>query len=944
MDSTAFRSPDFSSLVFDVQLSASALRRPWLAELAQAIAPKLQRLPAAPCQRAPWVLARSQSAPGAKRTDLAASAATGRRAIRVLLRAPASVSLETAAADIEHALCASGFAAQVLVGGLSVDAGLICTPQSPMPGLDLCLQLTTPWRLPCALSELNAPVLAHAMAERLSQWRGRCITPPDSTGVQLLWHFAQHLPGLHDVAGSQSAKGLHGKAAAVRGPYGQLQGALFLRGMTPSWLALLQAVQPLNLATTADTASLAWRGAFSLRWQQGPWLDSAVLNRRRLLVVAQQLVDHADTPPVLGAGGAVLGATQVADQLLEAARAGRYQPQPSEQLVIHNAGKQPRLVEKLAPTDVVWQQHLLQVLGPVCERVFHPVSYGFRPGLGRAAAVQAVRQALAQGYAQVFETDIANCFDSIEHPRLLARLDALLPASDTALRAALTAVLTQPCRMDGQVRARLSGLPQGAPLSPLLANLYLSALDEALARLPVRVVRYADDLVVLARSKADARQAQSLAVAVVTELGLKLSPEKTRLTHLQQGFTFLGETFDTAALEPVPHARPAQRKPLVVTWPYLQLGANGACVEARLGQQSLGQWPLRRLSMLVVLARCNVSSVLLERCAAHGVAVALAVQGGHKTLLLPPSQRQHLQQLHGHMTWHAALTQAARLGIAQALVDAKLANAATLVRQRAPRDPLLEALDETRRQLTRAGSVAALRGHEGQAARMMFQWLNSQILPALRPAFASRRRARGAPDRLNSLLNLAYHLLATRLAVLVRARGLNPYLGCLHDADDAYDTLVYDLMEPFRPLVDRLVLRLINRQEIRPQHFDGGADEQHRLKPAAAAAFAQAFEKALGERVGAHTWRDMVWAQVQATAAMVQGQGPLWVFQWQPREPAADMGGVEPAVWTLAADSKVAALPVADELLDTLEDPIFNTILAQAANDAPGQPQADKAA
>nr|WP_315468624.1 CRISPR-associated endonuclease Cas1 [uncultured Undibacterium sp.] len=143
----------------------------------------------------------------------------------------------------------------------------------------------------------------------------------------------------------------------------------------------------------------------------------------------------------------------------------------------------------------------------------------------------------------------------------------------------------------------------------------------------------------------------------------------------------------------------------------------------------------------------------------------------------------------------------------------------------------------------------------------------------------ARRRNRGGPDRLNALLNFLYFLLYVRISGLIRLLGLNPYLGWLHDTEEDYETLVYDMMEPFRPFVDRLCLRIINRRELRATHFDDTTG-QFRLVPAAARLVFESFEKAMGERVQGIPLRELLWHQLRTLRALASAKGSLWLFRW----------------------------------------------------------------
>lgn len=130
----------------------------------------------------------------------------------------------------------------------------------------------------------------------------------------------------------------------------------------------------------------------------------------------------------------------------------------------------------------------------------------------------------------------------------------------------------------------------------------------------------------------------------------------------------------------------------------------------------------------------------------------------------------------------------------------------------------------------------------------------------------------------------------------MRLLGLNPYCGWLHDASGPYESLVYDLMEPMRPFVDRLALRLINRQELRARHFDD-ATGQWRMESETARLVAERFEQALGERVQGVVLRELLWHQVRSVRELVLERGGLWLYRWEPRQmlPAPP----EPQVLTL---------------------------------------------
>ncbi len=185
--------------------------------------------------------------------------------------------------------------------------------------------------------------------------------------------------------------------------------------------------------------------------------------------------------------------------------------------------------------DRVAQRAAKNVLEPIWEAQFLSCSHGFRPERSVFTAVAHVLWHEARGRRWVVDADIAACFDTLEHTRLLDQVVRLGDGRVTDLVAAwLGASTPTPGR----------GVAQGAPLSPLLANVYLHPFDVAMIQAGYALVRYADDFVVLCQTRQEAQRGLDDAADVLAGLGLALSREKTRLVPFGPGFTFLGAQFD----------------------------------------------------------------------------------------------------------------------------------------------------------------------------------------------------------------------------------------------------------------------------------------------------------------------------------------------------------------------------------------------------------------
>lgn len=214
--------------------------------------------------------------------------------------------------------------------------------------------------------------------------------------------------------------------------------------------------------------------------------------------------------------------------------AGRYVPGPIRrvEIVRESGGTRPLAIPCVR--DRIVQTAVALTLGPLLEPVMSEASFGYRPGLGVGDAVARIVELRRDSRGWVLESDVARFFETIPHPPLLD----LIETRTNDLR--LTELVALWLAQSGEAGR---GLLQGSPLSPLLANLYLDEIDHLLDAPEARLVRYADDFVVLARRKAEAETARERAETLFAERGLALHPDKTRIACFEDGFWFLGHYF-----------------------------------------------------------------------------------------------------------------------------------------------------------------------------------------------------------------------------------------------------------------------------------------------------------------------------------------------------------------------------------------------------------------
>jgi len=281
----------------------------------------------------------------------------------------------------------------------------------------------------------------------------------------------------------------------------------------------------------------------------GKWfsLIDKVSRLRTLKIAWQKVAANKGSAGVDGQSVKRFGhrAAEYLQELSEALKSGSYRPQPVKRVEIPKGRGKTRPLGIPVVKDRIVQTALKMVMEPIFEKEFEESSFGFRPQRGCKDALREVDGLIKKGVTHVVDADLASYFDTIPHEALMASVQQRI--SDGQILELIGGYLKQDVISDLKRWTPVGGTPQGAVISPLLANLYLHPLDRLMREKGYHMIRYADDFVVMCPSAEAAQSALAEVRNWVEKNGLSLHPDKTHVGDCSvpgQGFEFLGYRFE----------------------------------------------------------------------------------------------------------------------------------------------------------------------------------------------------------------------------------------------------------------------------------------------------------------------------------------------------------------------------------------------------------------
>ncbi|MFW5803712.1 MAG: CRISPR-associated endonuclease Cas1 [bacterium] len=544
-------------------------------------------------------------------------------------------------------------------------------------------------------------------------------------------------------------------------------------------------------------------------------------------------------------------------------------------------GNKERRIEKPSPDDIIIQFYLHGLLQPYFDRCFEDESVAFRKGFSAKKVVKKIAQAIHEGYQYIVKSDIEDFFPSINISHLLHILSLYIPKNDVMLKRIIWKYINTGYELHGNLYQREKGIAQGAVLSPLLSNLYLDAFDEIIKSYDVRLIRFADDFIILTKTLQDAHAMLDIIDSSLQIADLHRKEEKTSLCHISEQFTFLGVTFTTEGPLYVSDTDyRVLQKPLYITEPYAFLKRNGDSLHVMKNKDVLGIYPLKRVCGIQIMAQSVFSTSLIQYCSNKSIPITITGSSGYFITTVTANNKNNFSLASLHFQKHQLLREHEILLFAKEFAKTKIINYQTLFKHRYVKydAEFHHKLKTFIADMDNALDIHVLRGLEGAATKLIYAKTNSLLN---NKAFILKKRDRMGDDPMNSMLNYCSYLLFMTINSTIRVNGLNPYLGFLHSSQNTYESLTADIQEIFRVFSGRIILRMVNLHIIKETDFVVAKNNRLYFSTEARKKCIIEYEKMLQTEIHGQSIKDHIFKQVYAFVLWAKENKMPHFFIWK---------------------------------------------------------------
>ncbi len=554
------------------------------------------------------------------------------------------------------------------------------------------------------------------------------------------------------------------------------------------------------------------------------------------------------------------------NSLINSVKSNTYKPENLQGIIIPKSETKIRALAIPTVKDRVLQRAVSQILSISIDEMLEDNSFAYRKGYSRSSAAYVINKARNEGYNFILESDIQSFFDNVNWDILIKKLE-ILYGGDPVLPLLIDWVKSDVV-YNNQIIKRTKGLPQGCVISPLLANLYLDEFDEALED-EFKLVRYADDFVILCKSKEQAEQALMRVKETLYNLELDINLSKTNVISFQDGFQYLGYLFVNSLIidksandkggpqqkyeveinrEAIPNGswltlvdfknihsakkeittkiKPLnnnevqeillEKYPLYITnfsSIFIENDNIEILTEEEDSEMVKTKYPISQLSSVVVIGYSKITMPAVFKLYEYGIPIFFCKPNGDIRMQINPQTADFdlwLQQA------EFGKDENFRLEFAKEIVQAKINNQKVTSRRTNDDENIVDKFNNWIEKISSAGSVDSLRGIEGSAAVYYFDILNN----SLPDEWKFDLRTKHPPlDPFNSMLSFGYSLFYHHISTALIVEGLNPQIGLFHSPSVRYYPLAADIQEEFRHIIDGLTLYIIRRNMVSLNDF-----------------------------------------------------------------------------------------------------------------------------